>query len=93
MYDILERSFLWGRYVFTRESKKLVPASDSRHRLDSCFEDLEKNPWQSKNIKALTGELKGLHRYRIGDCRIIYRISREGRTVEIIAILPRGNAY
>jgi len=68
-------------------------SGDMRHRLDSCFEDLENNPWHSKNIKALTGELKGLHRYRIGDWRIIYRISKEERNVEIIAILPRGSAY
>jgi mRNA interferase RelE/StbE len=63
-----------------------------RH-LDRCFETLEKNPLYGKNIKHLTGELKGLLRYRVGDWRVIYRLFQETNVVEIVAILPRGNAY
>jgi mRNA interferase RelE/StbE len=81
--------------ILTKPAEKVYDkvSSDMRHRLDDCFEDLEKNPLNSKNIKALTGELKGLHRFRIGDWRIICRISKKERNVEIIAILPRGDAY
>ncbi len=64
-----------------------------RQRLDNCFEDLEQNPLYGNNIKPLTGQLKGLLRYRVGDWRVIYRPLKGMRKVEIIAILPRGDAY
>ena len=66
---------------------------DLREQFDRCFADLEQNPIYGNNIRGLTGELKGLHRYRSGDWRIIYRLQRDTKTVEIIAILPGGDAY
>ena len=66
---------------------------EMRQRLDRCFEDLEKNPFHGSNIKALTGQLRGLYRYKVGDWRVIYRLFKEKMIVEIVAILPRGNAY
>lgn len=45
------------------------------------------------NIKALTGKLIGLSRYRVDGRRVIYRIESEKQIVEIIAIFPRGDAY
>ncbi len=79
----------------TRPAEKVYDKafSDIRQRLDDCFENLEQNPLYGNNIKALTGKLKGLYRYRIGDWRVIYRLKREQHLVEIIAILPRGDAY
>jgi mRNA interferase RelE/StbE len=78
----------------TRPAEKVYDkASKSiRERLDECFEDLEQNPSHGSNIKALTGNLKGLYRCRVGDWRVIYRLKPEHRIVEIIAILPRGDA-
>ncbi len=73
--------------VYVKSSKAML------RRLDRCFEALERSPLYGNNIKALTGELKGLLRYRLGDWRVIYRVSDEKRIVEVIAILPRGNAY
>lgn len=73
--------------VYVKSSKAM------RRRLDSCFEALEISPLYGNNIKALTGELKGLLRYRLGDWRVIYRVFHDKRIVEVIAILPRGNAY
>ncbi len=64
-----------------------------RQRLDNCFEDLEQNPLYGNNIKPLTGQLKGLLRYRDGDWRVIYSLLKGTMKVEIIAILPRGDAY
>jgi mRNA interferase RelE/StbE len=79
----------------TRPAEKVYgkASSDIRQKLDDCFENLEQNPLYGNNIKALTGKLKGLYRYRIGDWRVIYRLKREQHVVEIIAILPRGDAY
>lgn len=81
--------------VLARPAEKVydrVPA-DLRERLDECFHWLENNPLHGSNIRALTGQLRGLYRYRVGDWRVVYRIAREKRTVEVIAILPRGDAY
>ncbi len=78
----------------TRPAEKVYDKAsmDVRRRLDECFENLEQNPLYGNNIKALTGKLKGLCRYRVGDRRVIYRL-REQQVVEIVAILTRGDAY
>jgi mRNA-degrading endonuclease RelE of RelBE toxin-antitoxin system len=64
-----------------------------RKRLDGCFEDLEKNPIYGNNIRPLTGNLRGLIRNRVGDWRVIFRLFKEKKLVEIVAILPSSNAY
>jgi len=81
--------------VLTKPAKRVYDkaSKDIKQRLESCFEDLEKNPIYGNNIKPLTGQLKGLIRYRVGDWRLIYRIFKERKIVEIVAILPRGKAY
>jgi mRNA interferase RelE/StbE len=81
--------------IFTRPAEKVYDKSpkDMQQRLDDCLEALEKNPFYSSNIKPLTGQLKGLYRCRVGDWRVIYRLFKEKRIVEIVAILPRGDAY
>jgi mRNA interferase RelE/StbE len=81
--------------IFTRPAGKVYDKSpkDMQQRLDNCFEELEKNPFYGSNIKPLTGQLKGLYGCRVGDWRVIYRLFKEKRIVEIVAILPRGDAY
>lgn len=64
-----------------------------QEQFDLCFGDLEENPLYGPNIRALTGSMKGLFRYRTGNWRIIYRPQRDLRIIEVIAILPRGDAY
>ena len=79
----------------TRPAEKVYDKAPGEigHRLDECFQNLERNPRYGNNIKALTGKLKGLYRYRLGDRRVIYRLKTVEQVVEIIAILPRGDAY
>ena len=81
--------------VLTKPAEKVYDKSpkDMRKRLDTCFEELEKNPLFGNNIRPLTGQLKGLYRYRVGGWRVIYRPSKQHVIVEIIAILARGDAY
>ncbi len=81
--------------VLTKPAEKVYDKStkEIHRRLDRCFKSLEKNPHYGNNIKYLTGELKGLLRYRVGDWRVIYRLFHESNVVEIIAILHRDNAY
>jgi mRNA interferase RelE/StbE len=81
--------------VLTRPAEKVYDKSpkDMQQRLDRCFEELEKNPFYNSNVRPLTGKLKRLYRYRIGDWRVIYRLFKEKRIVEIVAILQRGDVY
>jgi mRNA interferase RelE/StbE len=81
--------------VLTKPAEKVYDKSpkDMQKRLDICFEELEKNPFYNSNVRPLTGKLKRLYRYRIGDWRVIYRLLKEKRIVEIVAILQRGDAY
>ncbi len=59
--------------------KKKVRAS-----LDMILSDPQKG-------KALKEELVGLHSFRVGNFRIVYRISK--KHVEIVAIGPRQKIY
>lgn len=81
--------------VLTKPAKRVYDKAprDIKGRLEGCFEELENNPIHGMNIRPLTGRLKGLIRYRVGDWRVIYRLFKERKTVEIVAILPRGDAY
>ncbi len=90
----MEKKEVW-EIELTRPAAKVYDRASKgiRERLDGCFENLEHNPLYGNNIKALTGKLKGLYRYRVGDWRVIYRLRTEQQVVEIIAILPRGGAY
>jgi len=47
----------------------------------------------SNNSKPLSGELAGHWRYRVGDHRIVYRIDDTARTVNIVTIAHRREAY
>ena len=80
--------------VLTKPAEKVYDKStkEMRRRLDRFFMSLENNPSCGNNIKYLTGELKGLLRCRVGVWRVIYRLFHDSNVVEIIAILPRGNA-
>ena len=81
--------------ILTKPAKKVYEKApnDIRRRLDNCFEDLEKNPIYGNNIRRLTGKLRGLGRYRIGDWRVIFRVFKERKVVEVVAILPRSDTY
>ena len=44
-------------------------------KLARCFTQFERDPRRHNNIKRLTGQLVGHWRFRVGDWRVIYRIS------------------
>ena len=48
---------------------------------------------QGDTIKPLTGDLKGLWRYRLGDYRLVYRPDADTRSVALITFTSRGEAY
>lgn len=51
------------------------------------------NPFKSKNIRPLTGELKGDFRLRVGKWRILFTPDKKMKKLYVYAILPRGDAY
>ncbi|MGM0653062.1 MAG: type II toxin-antitoxin system RelE family toxin [Bacillota bacterium] len=79
----------------TSSAARYYKKVDSRTKksLNICFENLKVNPESHSNIKKLHGELKGLHRYRLGKIRIVYRIEKNDNVVVILAIAPRGSIY
>lgn len=67
-------------------------STDTARRLDRAFESLEVNPFGAGDIKPLRG-MPGTYRLRVGDLRIIYEVDRQARVVNVLSILPRGEAY
>ena len=62
-------------------------------KLARCFHSLETDPRQGNNVKRLTGDWAGYHRYRVGDWRVIYRIDDDESRVYVAAIAHRREAY
>ena len=62
-------------------------------KLARCFQQLEQTPRGHSNIKALSGELNGYLRYRVGDYRVLYSIDEKKSTVSIEKITHRSDAY
>ena len=63
-------------------------------RLNSCFEELESNPYRGSNIKRLkTRPQERLFRYRIGNYRVVYEIYEKEVIVLIVKIAKREDVY
>jgi mRNA interferase RelE/StbE len=43
--------------------------------------------------KPLSGVFKGLMRYRIGACRVIYAVDHEMRRIKVLYVKQRAEAY
>mgnify|MGYP001607812812 CR=1 FL=1 len=52
-----------------------------------------KNPLSHKDVKALTGDLDGFYRLRIGEFRVVFSIISDRRTIAVVNIAPRGSVY
>ncbi len=50
-------------------------------------------PLEHSQVKALTGDLKGFYRLRVGDYRIIFGLIEESKTIAVVNIFPRGSGY
>jgi mRNA interferase RelE/StbE len=67
----------------------------TRGRIDEALDAIGDDPFDREHhdIKSLHGPLKGLWRYRVGTLRIVYRVNREAKEIQIATIRPRGKAY
>ena len=80
--------FLWGKQV-KKAYEKYAPKSDFQKILSA----IDNNPYTGHNIKKLRGDFKGLHRYRKGDFRIIYKINSKENKIELFNFASRGSSY
>jgi mRNA interferase RelE/StbE len=51
------------------------------------------NPLDHKDVKPLTGDLRGFYRLRIGGYRVIFSVVKEQKSIAVVNIVPRGDAY
>ena len=51
------------------------------------------NPMDHKDVKPLTGDLRGFYRLRIGGYRVIFGLVKEEKIIAVVNIVPRGDAY
>ena len=51
------------------------------------------NPLDHKDVKPLTGDLRGFYRLRIGGYRVIFSVVKEQKIIAVVNIVPRGDAY
>jgi mRNA interferase RelE/StbE len=68
---------------------------NTSQRLLNGLEKLEvtENPLLHKDVRPLTGKLKGFYRLRVGDFRIIFELDRQNKRIGVNVIVTRGNAY
>lgn len=85
MYKVRLSSF--AEKVFSKANLPLAK------KLSKCFLTLENNPFESNNVKRLSGNLIGKFRYRIGDYRVIFRVNEKSKIVEVLSIIHRKDAY
>jgi mRNA interferase RelE/StbE len=80
---------------FDEDAKRVYQQADINlvRRFNRCFDRLRENPFKHPNIKPLTGVLKGLYRYRVGDWRVIYEVIQSQQVVNILQIIRRDRAY
>lgn len=62
-------------------------------KLARYFRQLEHEPRRHNNINRLTGKLKGLLRYRLGDWRVIYSVEVVQRQILVLTIAHRREVY
>ena len=80
-----------ARVFLTRTAREALAALDHL-RADAVLDalgELERDPRLGHELR---GRLTGLRSYRVGVYRIIYEL-RDDRTVRVVAIRHRGNAY
>jgi mRNA interferase RelE/StbE len=77
------------------EKQYLKPDKKTRKQIRESLLNLEEqnNPFLHKNVTALTGELKGDYRLRVGRWRILFTPDKQSEILFVYAILPRCDAY
>ena len=82
------------RTELSREAAKRLDRLDQAtySRIERRLYELMENPNDVRISKRLRG-LMGMRSSRVGDWRILYTIQETVKTIHIVAIRPRGEAY
>ena len=86
----------WKIEVKPRAEKQYLRLDRStRKRIKKALQVLEReeNPLLHHNVRALTGQLEGDYRLRVGTWRLLMTPEKQNRIIHVYAILPRGDAY
>ena len=83
------------RITWTKTAKSYYKrmGKEYQQKVQEIVRELESDPFSSKNVKRLHGELEVLFRYRIGKLRMVFRVIEEYHEVRIMAIASRGDIY
>lgn len=79
----------------TAEKQYLKLDKKTRKQIKESLIKLEEqnNPFLHKNVRALTGELRGDYRLRVGRWRILFTPDKKSGILIVYAIIPRSSAY
>lgn len=81
----------------SKDSLKYLKKSDKKtsQRLLTSLESLEasEHPLSHKDVRPLVGKLRGFHRLRVGEFRLIFELDSANKRIGVLLIIPRGNAY
>lgn len=82
------------RLVFTPAADRQLdrPPEALLPRLRLALERLLADPLRG-GTKALAGPFAGLRRLRIGDYRVVYQVREHDRTVKVVLLSHRRDAY
>ncbi len=64
--------------------------ADQKRLFDAIEGELATDPYKGK---ALTGEFKGLYRWRVGNVRVVYEIEKGSASLLILRIGHRKDVY
>jgi mRNA interferase RelE/StbE len=64
----------------------------ARERVVRAIKSLEQQP-RPANARQLAGNLKGVWRIRVGSYRVLYDIDDQQKTIVLLAVLHRREAY
>jgi addiction module RelE/StbE family toxin len=83
--------------AFTPTFRRSVSGSDKKlqGRVLTALAELSEAPTKAHGdtVKPLSGELRGLWRYRVGDYRLVYEPREETRIVVLLEFAARSSVY
>jgi mRNA interferase RelE/StbE len=79
----------------TAEKRFLKFDKATRRRILAALQKLEaaEDPLRHQQVRALTGELLGDYRLRIGGWRVLFTPDPKEKKLFVFAVVPRGEAY
>lgn len=78
----------WKRFV--RAMKKID--AESRIEIVTAIEELARDPFDNRNVKALAGTNEPYYRLRVDRWRVVYLIVRDDRVIEVVDVFMKKSS-